>query len=358
MTTITLSAHALADATKSIVGVTTTKTTLPILNHCLLKVSHGTASVTGSDMELEITAHFEADGESCQVCLPARQLHEAARSIGAGELSISLGENSAKLSAGRSKWTLPTLNAADFPLVEDQRTGEGLSLPLNQLIAAIKGSMYAAAQNDARYYLNGLYLEQRGGLLHVVGTDGHRLACNVLPTDSAFDHIITTSAAKEISRISGERIVIEPHQRGIVWSTDKLRIYAKTIDGRYPDWRRVIPDTAKASPVVIDRKALILALGRVGVIRSGDSREGIRFQFSQGQAALSFANRDGATADDLIECESQIDTAIDLNLGYLNELLANVDAEQLTFHVTDNEKPVLITLGADMPQHILMPMRA
>jgi len=245
----------------------------------------------------------------------------------------------------------------DYPRISDDPVGDPVQIPATQLSAAIKGSAYAAGQQDARYYLNGLYLQQQDKLLHVVGTDGHRLACNVLPADTMIDHIIPNNATKELARLTGDSLIIQACKNGISWTCGDISLYTKTIDGRYPDWRRVIPDIETAQTVAIDRKALASALSRVSVIRTGDNKEGIRFKFGNRQLAINFANRDGAEADDLLEIDSDTEAAIDLNLGYLSDLLSNLDADSINMHITDNEKPVVVTTGEGWPLHVLMPMR-
>ena len=349
---IQIQAGHLAAATKQLGPLAAGRGTLPILGHYLLAPSGEGLSLTASDLEIEATIQIPGQIDR-PLCLPADQIGKASQALPEGALiQIDPDGQRAKVSSGKSRWSLPMLPPDDYPRITDAPKGDPIALDLPTLQAAIKSAHYAAGVKDVRYFLNGLLLELASGTLTIVGTDGHRMAAVPLPCPGTGQWIIPNSAIGHLLRLRGSQIHLIPCERGLRWQTDSAAIYTKTLDGRYPDWRRVIP-AALAHSTQINTADLLAAISRVGIIVTAQN-QGLRLDFSPGSLSISTANAEGASASEELAADTQATDTLGLLGRYLAEAIGAIGSDSIRLD-HDAEKAVILTAGSS--QHIIMPMR-
>jgi DNA polymerase-3 subunit beta len=350
---------------QAVIGVVERRQTMAILSHVLLRVDAGKLSITATDLEVELIADAEVEAKvSGEVTVPGRKFFDICRALPDGcKVEVSVGGDRLTLKAARSRFTLATLQASDFPTVDEIASEQSLEVGQSDLRWLIEKTQFSMAQQDVRYYLNGLLLETEGKQLRAVATDGHRLALAEIE--------LTGKVAKEAQVIVPRKGVLELNRlldgdgtltivlgsNHIRVDLDGVRLTSKLIDGRFPDYERVIP---KKAPYVIkaDREVLRHALQRTGIL-SNEKYRGVRLELEKGTVTISANNPDQEEATETVELEYNGDKMeIGFNVNYLQDALAAVDNEEVELHVTDSNSSCLIVSPAtDRVKYVVMPMR-
>ncbi len=349
-----------------VIGVVERRQTMPILANVLLVAQDGRLSITATDLEVELVASGEVDIETAgEVTVPGRKLLDICRALPENApVSISQSGEKILVRSGRSKFSLTTLPAAEFPTIEDINADDALELPQSSVQRLFEKTHFSMAQQDVRYYLNGLLLETGGDELRAVATDGHRLAlCQVsleggkkLPEKQV---IVPRKGVLELQRLlNGEgSLTMELGTNHIRFQLEGVRFTSKLIDGRFPEYDRVIPkDTS--NQLTADRVLLKSALQRTSIL-SNEKYRGIRLMIRQGAMLLQAHNPEQEEAEDELEIEySGEDIEIGFNVTYLLEALGAIDSEQVTLSVLDgNSSCLLREPGNDDCKYVVMPMR-
>jgi DNA polymerase-3 subunit beta len=258
---------------QQVVNVVERRHTLPVLANVLALVKNGQLSLTGTDLEVEMVARTSVeDAKDGETTIPARKLFEIVRALPDGSrITVSLADDKITLQSGRSRYTLAALSANEFPAIEDIELVERILVPEAALKELIERTAFAMAQQDVRYYLNGLLLDLRENALRCVATDGHRLAmCEIsLPTgaQSRKQIIVPRKGVLELQRLleGGDREVeLEVGRNHLRLRREDVTFTSKLIDGRFPDYDAVIPIGADKE-VRVDRETLRAALQRAAV---------------------------------------------------------------------------------------------
>ncbi|HEX6997016.1 MAG TPA: DNA polymerase III subunit beta [Gammaproteobacteria bacterium] len=350
---------------QTVVGVVERRQTMPILSNVLLTVRGGKLAVTATDLEVEMVAETEVEaGTPGEITVPGRKLHDICKALpdGAG-VDVSLSGDRLTVKAGRSRFTLSTLRASDFPTVEEVAQQQVLRLPRKELKRLIDKTHFSMAQQDVRYYLNGLLLETGRQRLRAVATDGHRLAlAEVTLTDGASREeqlIVPRKGVLELSRLLDgegdiELVLGKNHIRAQV---DSVRLTSKLIDGRFPDYNRVIP-TEPPNVLVADRNLLKAALQRTAIL-SNEKYRGVRLELSGNTLVLQANNPEQEEAMETLEVDySGEPLEIGFNVTYLLDALGAVDDDQVEFGMTDANSSCLIKgPGEQSSRFVVMPMR-
>ncbi|MCB1828525.1 MAG: DNA polymerase III subunit beta, partial [Coxiellaceae bacterium] len=260
---------------QQIIGVVERKQTLPILSNVLIDAKDNKISITGTDLEVELIgqAHVEENFKPGTLTVPGRKLMDICRAL-PDNAPIELYQDKERviLKSGRSRFTLATLPAADFPSIETQTAALTFSLPQNELRHLLHRTIFAMANQDVRYYLNGMLFEITDNRVKAVATDGHRLALNSANVSISEPNkrqlIIPRKGVTELMRILED----DESNATITLSSNHLRVEckdsiftSKLIDGRFPDYERVIPK-AGDKIVTIDRDTLRAALNRAAIL--------------------------------------------------------------------------------------------
>ena len=353
-----------------VAGVVERRQTLPILSNVLLVLEGKTLSLTGTDLEVELVGRVELDaaGVDGEVTVPARKLVDICKSLPEGStIEFALESGKATVKAGRSRFTLSTLPAADFPAVEGGVGSVALSLDQALVKQLIDGTAFAMAQQDVRYYLNGLYLEILGGRLRVVATDGHRLALATAPAlveagDTGV--IVPRKGVLELSRLLDGEAPLElsigtNHVRA---ANEQFTFTSKLVDGKFPDYERVIPKNADKS-VIGDRAELKQAFTRTAIL-SNEKYRGVRLKLSDNNLDITANNPEQEQAEEVVGVQyTGTELEIGFNVSYLLDVLSVLDQNQVRLSLSDEASSAVLenaeTATEQEPErlYVVMPMR-
>lgn len=350
---------------QAVIGVVERRQTMPILTNVLLVAKGGQVSVTATDLEVELVADAEVDVESPgEITVPGRKLLDICRAL-PEDAEVSLRQSGEKLivKSGRGKFTLATLPAAEFPMVEDINAGQSIDVSQEILGRLLGKTHFSMAQHDVRYYLNGLLLETSGNTLRAVATDGHRLAlCEAgleggdLPEQQV---IVPRKGVLELQRLmSGEgTLVIELGTNHVRIQLDGIRFTSKLIDGRFPEYERVIPQDTSNS-LLADRKTLRSALQRTAIL-SNEKYRGIRLIMRDNGMVLQAHNPEQEEAEEELEIEyAGEEIEIGFNVNYLLDAFSALESETVNLAVMDGNSSCLIREpGKEDCKYVVMPMR-
>ena len=353
-----------------VAGVVERRQTLPILSNVLLALEDKTLSLTGTDLEVELIGRVELDaaGVDGEVTVPARKLVDICKSLPEGSIiEFSLEAGKATVKAGRSRFTLSTLPAADFPAVEGGAGSVALSLDQSLVKQLIDSTAFAMAQQDVRYYLNGLFLEIMGGRLRVVATDGHRLALATGPAlVEAADTgvIIPRKGVLELSRLLDGSVPLElaigtNHIRA---TNEQFTFTSKLVDGKFPDYERVIPKNADKS-VIGERGELKQAFTRTAIL-SNEKYRGVRLKLSDNNLDITANNPEQEQAEEVVGVQyTGAELEIGFNVSYLLDVLSVLEQPQVRLSLSDEASSALLE-NAEAPSegeperlYVVMPMR-
>ncbi|MFT3848503.1 MAG: DNA polymerase III subunit beta [Propionivibrio sp.] len=354
---------------QSVSGIVEKKHTLPILSNVLLEKHGDRLTLLATDIEIQITtstpvASNEGDGA---VTVGARKLQDILRSLpDSAEVSLNLEEKRLQVKAGKSRFNLQTLPAEDFPrMALAEGDIQAIAVTQKQFRRLLAQTQFAMAAQDVRYYLNGLLLLVEGNELRAVATDGHRLAyaSMQLEGDATLPRqelILPRKTVLELSRLlsdSDEPLQIELTSNQIRFQFGNINLVSKLIDGKFPDYERVIPATLK-NDVTLNRATLLQSMVRAAILTNEKFR-GVRLVLTPGSLKIMAANAEQEEAQEEIEVDYAGD-AIDVgfNVGYLLDVLNNSSAESVAWGFNDANSSSLLSIpGNDRFKYVVMPMR-
>ena len=350
---------------QSVIGVVERRQTMPVLANVLLSARENRLNITGTDLEVELVASSMVNvQQGGDITIPGRKLLDIFRSL-PEQASVTLSTEGERMSikAGRSRFTLSTLPAAEFPLVEEINAQQTLTVAQAEFRRLIDKTHFSMAQQDVRYYLNGLLLETEGSALRAVATDGHRLAlCEMTLEDRAKSNqqvIVPRKGVLELQRILGSEGKIElaigtNHVRAQIGT---IRFTSKLIDGRFPEYGRVIP-ASPARKVEADRELLRQALQRTAIL-SNEKYRGIRLTARPDLLVIQAHNPEQEEAEDQVEVTYQgEEVEIGFNVNYLLDALGAIETDKVEIGLTDSNSSCLIHApGTTQTRYVVMPMR-
>ncbi|MBK6597111.1 MAG: DNA polymerase III subunit beta [Proteobacteria bacterium] len=350
---------------QSVIGVVERRQTMPVLSNVLIAVRNDQLSITGTDLEVELVASSSVTVQQPgEITVPGRKLLDICRALPEDtKITFSTEGDRVTLRGGKSRFTLSSLPATEFPVVEEINEQQALTISQGELRRLIDKTQFSMAQQDVRYYLNGLLLETDGKLLRAVATDGHRLAlCEATLESKAKTNqqvILPRKGVLELQRILGGDGTVElsigsNHVRAQIGD---VRFTSKLIDGRFPEYGRVIP----ANPgrmVEADRDALRQALQRTAIL-SNEKYRGIRLNLKQDLITIQAHNPEQEEAEDQLEVSYSGDPIeIGFNVNYLLDALGAVDSDKVIVALTDgNSSCIVREPGTPSARYIVMPMR-
>jgi DNA polymerase-3 subunit beta len=353
---------------QAVSGIIERRHTLPILSNVLMTRDGARLAFVATDIEIEITARTDSEtaGEDKAITVGARKLLDILRALPEGsEVTLAAAERRLQVRSGKSRFNLQTLPPEDFPRLADAE-GERVrfTLPQQLLKSLVSSVQYAMAQQDIRYYLNGLLMLIEGGELRVVATDGHRLAYAARKVESEGlgrqEVILPRKTILELARLladTDEPVEIELAGNQARFSFGTVVLVSKLVDGKFPDYTRVIP-TNHPKRVVAGRAALQSALQRAAILTS-DKFRGVRWVLGDGSLKISCSNTEQEEAQEEIDVEYRGDALdIGFNVGYLLDVLNHLGCDQVEIALGDAASSALITAPdrADF-KYVVMPMR-
>ncbi len=352
---------------QSVSGIVERRHTLPILSNVLLEKKGERLTLLATDIEIQITTTTEGalgDGDGA-VTVGARKLQEILRSLpDTAEISLLLEDKRLQVRAGKSRFSLQTLPADDFPrmtLAEgNTRQFEMTQRDFRQLLGK---TQYSMAAQDVRYYLNGLLLLVEGKELRAVATDGHRLAYASVAIDTELPRqelILPRKTVLELNRLlvdSDEPLSITLAPNQVRFAFGSVVLVSKLIDGKFPDYERVVPVSLR-NHLTMPRQTLMQAMQRAAILTNEKFR-GIRVVLGDNSLKLIAANAEQEEAQEEIEVDYSGE-AIDVgfNVGYLLDVLNNVHTDEVQWSFNDANSSALITVpGNERFKYVIMPMR-
>ncbi|WP_144111327.1 DNA polymerase III subunit beta [Paraburkholderia sp. BCC1886] len=351
---------------QTVSGIVERRHTLPILANLLITKNGPDVSFLSTDLELQITtrADFGVGGDSVATTVAARKLLDILRAMPDGQVTLTLNDKRLTVQSGKSRFALQTLAADEFPTVAQAKDfGANLVVPqktFRQLLGMVHFSM---AQQDIRYYLNGMLLVVDGDQLMAVATDGHRLAFSSMKIEGSFarqEVIIPRKTILELQRLLEDiddtlKIDIAPTQ--VKFTFGQVELVSKLVEGKFPDFQRVIPKSHK-NQFLIGREELQRSLQRAAILTS-DKFKGVRCIIEPGQLKIMSTNADQEEAQEELEIAYSGDSVdIGFNVTYLLDVLANLKVDTLQVSLGDASSSALITIPEnDEFKYVVMPMR-
>ncbi|HQR03536.1 MAG: DNA polymerase III subunit beta [Proteobacteria bacterium] len=351
---------------QSVCGIVEKRHTLPILSNVLLEKDGERLTLLATDIEIQIRTAAQGIGqEKTALTVAARKLQDILRSLPeSAEVSLNYEDRRLQLKAGKSRFNLQTLPAEDFPRMaaaDGQQTR--LSLSQKQFKRLLALVQYAMAQQDIRYYLNGLLLVVNGNEMRVVATDGHRLAFASESLSEPHPHmevILPRKTVLELSRQLADNdealeIIIAPTQ--VQFRFGNIEFVSKLIDGKFPDYERVIP-TGHNKALRLSRPLFLQSLQRAAILTNEKFR-GVRLVLGNGSLKVISSNAEQEEAQEEIEIDYSGDSLdVGFNVTYLLDVLNNLGDDAIECHLADSSSSALFILP-DNPhfKYVVMPMR-
>jgi len=356
--------ESLLAALQATIGVVERRQTMPILANVLLATRDGGLAVTATDLEVELVAQATiTTGTDGAVTVPGRKLLDICRSLpDKSTITLSIEGDRAQIRAGKSRFTLSTLPAAEFPVIDELNEQQTLEVPQADLKRLLDKTHFSMAQQDVRYYLNGMLLESDPKMLRTVATDGHRLALCEMELGLKGKNqqiIVPRKGVLELQRLlGGEGVVsVTVGTNHIRAQIGDIRFTSKLIDGRFPEYGRVIPN--KPPRVVLaDREVLRAALHRTAIL-SNEKYRGIRLTLRPGTMTIQAHNPEQEEAVEEIEVTYDgEEIEVGFNVNYLLDALAAVDGSEVELGLTDGNSSCLVHApGSTSARYVVMPMR-
>lgn len=351
---------------QQIIGVVERRQTLPVLGNILVQASKQGLTLTATDLEVELVAQVGLDiAEPGETTLPARKLLDICRTLPEEAwLEILVDQDRATLRSGKSRFTLATLPASDFPVIEELKSVQAFKLPQRDLKELIERTHFSMAQQDVRYYLNGLMLELDKKGIRSVATDGHRLAmCEMSAKTGVSDSqqvIVPRKGVQELLRLlegDDTDVEIQLGSNHIRVSTPQIRFTSKLIDGRFPDYNRVMPKGGDKQ-IQADRGYLRQALARTSIL-SNEKYRGIRLNLEVNILKIQAHNPEQEEAEEELEVQYGGDSLeIGFNVTYLLDALGALPGEDVRILLSDANSSCLIEEGqSGHCKYVVMPMR-
>jgi DNA polymerase-3 subunit beta len=362
-----ISRDALLKPLNLVAGVVERRQTLPILANVLMVLDGDRLSLTGTDLEVELVGRVQlaVAGDSGEVTVPARKLVDICKSLPEGsDIEFSVQESKVKVKSGRSRFTLSTLPAREFPNVEDSMGTHQLTIKQGQLKRLIDRTGFAMAQQDVRYYLNGMLWEINAKQLRVVATDGHRLAMCTLPekvdTNGDTQVILPRKGVLELARLLMEEdaeIAIVIGSNHIRATTNDFTFTSKLVDGKFPDYQRVLPRSPDKI-VLGSRLDLRQAFTRTAIL-SNEKYRGVRLKLTENTLDIVANNPEQEEAEETVSVDYQGDSLeVGFNVSYLLDVLGVLSGERIKLSLADpNSSALLEESDAGDSLYVVMPMR-
>jgi len=362
----TLSREALLNPLQLVAGVVERRQTLPILSNILFRLEGNKLSLTGTDLEVEIIGFTEVESgsESGQITVSARKILDICRSLPEGAtLDVTSGDGKAVLTSGRSKFSLATLPANEFPSVDQGEQNVEFVVAAGVIKSLIESTAFAMAQQDVRYYLNGMLWEVTTNQLRAVATDGHRLAlcdsaCEI-SVDGKVSAILPRKGIAELSRLLGDdevRVAIGPNHIRVTGAD--YCFTSKLVDGAYPDYDRVVPKGGDKQ-VLGDRELLKQAFSRTAIL-SNEKYRGVKIQLQQDVILMVANNPEQEEAEEEVALSySGESLEIGFNVSYLLDVLNVLKGKQIRLTLSDSNSSALVEdpSGDSRGIYVVMPMR-
>jgi len=351
---------------QQVAGVVERRQTLPVLSNVLIQVNDQNVLLTGTDLEVELIGQIGIEtAEVGEVTVPARKLLDICKELpDKASIDFELVDSRLLIKSGRFRSNLSTLPAADFPSVDKSAVEVTTKVDSQAFKKLLDRTSFAMAQQDVRYFLNGMLLELGDGYIRSVATDGHRLALSSLSRASSADPIkqviVPRKGVLELQRLLGDldgELEVSFGANHLCARADNFTMTTKLVDGRFPDYDRVIPKNGD-KVVFVDKLEFRQALNRTAIL-SNEKFRGIRVNLSSGQLKLSANNPEQEEAEETVSVDYYgMDLEVGFNVGYLQDVLGVLDCDKVKMTVHDANSSALLEHPEDDDSlYVVMPMK-
>jgi DNA polymerase III subunit beta len=368
MKLVQLERDALLKPLQAVTGIVEKRHTLPILSNVLIERKGGHLTLMATDLEIQVATRAtlgKGGGEDAGLTVSARKLQDILRSLPDGsEALLDTQNNRLQVRSGKSRFNLQTLPVADFPTMADPGVAQAkISMPQKALRELLLLVQYAMAQQDIRYYLNGLLLLIDGGQVKVIATDGHRLSYAARPLGQQQDKrevIVPRKAVLELGRLladTDDSVDLDIFGSLVRFSFGDTVVTTKIIDGKFPDYTRVVP-TNYQKRFSVKRQDLLQSLQRAAILANEKFR-GVRWMVAPNMLRISCTNNEQEEAQEELEI-AYSGEALDIgfNIMYVLDVLNNVQSEQVECAFGDANSSMLVTVPDNREfRYVVMPMR-
>ena len=344
---------------QQVCGVLSNRPNIPVLNNVLLQIEDNRLTITGTDLEVELSSQTQlsSSSENGTFTIPAKKF------LDNSEITVTFEEDRALVQSGRSRFTLTTQPAEEYPNLTDWQSEVDFELPQNTLRRLIEATQFSMANQDARYFLNGMKFETEGNLLRTVATDGHRLAvCTISLEQELQNHSVILPRKGVLELVRLLETSDEPARLQI--GTNNLRIHlknivftSKLIDGRFPDYRRVLPRNATK---IVEGSWEILkqAFVRASIL-SNERVRSVRLNLSENQLKITASNTEHEEAEEIVDVNyNGEELEVGFNVTYILDVLNALKCNQVRMRLTDASSSCLIENCEDSSsEYVIMPMR-
>lgn len=350
-----------------VAGVVERRQTMPVLANVLLVLEDDHLSLTGTDLEVEIVGRVKVEqvAETGEITVPAKKFLDICKNLPEGStIDFTLEDQKVNVFCGKSRFNLSTLPASEFPAVESGADDLVFNTQQKEIKRLIERTGFAMAQQDVRYYLNGMLWELRSGSLRAVATDGHRLAMCTRTVNVEYDDvkqaILPRKGVVELSRLltdpdgSVQLVLGATHIRA---HTADFTFTSKLVDGKFPDYERVLPRNGDKI-VMGEREALRQAFTRTAIL-ANEKYRGVRFVLTSGMLTVTANNPEQEEAEEQITVEYEGgDLEVGFNVSYLQDVSSVIDSAQMKMTLSDTNSSVLIEDPENTDSvYVVMPMR-
>jgi DNA polymerase-3 subunit beta len=352
---------------QSVAGIVEKRHTLPILANVLVRKTGNNVQFTTSDLEIQIRTSADIDGDpgNFTTTVGARKMIDILRTMPADQtVSLESSQNKLVLKGGKSRFTLQTLPAEDFPLVQEAPSfGPKFSVPQKTLKDLLNQVSFAMAVHDIRYYLNGILFVAEGKQLSLVATDGHRLAFASALLDVEVPRqevILPRKTVLELQRLLSDAegtIEMQFANNQAKFAFEGMEFVTKLVEGKFPDYNRVIPRNHK-NAVTLGRAPLLASLQRTAILTS-EKFKGVRLNLEPGTLRVASNNAEQEEATDELDIDYSGDAIeIGFNVSYLIDALANMGQDMVKIELADANSSALVTIPENASfKYVVMPMR-
>lgn len=352
---------------QQVCGVLNSRPTLPVINNLLLDVKDKRLSLTGTDLEVELTTEaelYEAVENAGKFTIPAKKFLDICRSLPDDSvISVQFEEDRVLIRADRSRFNLATLPASDYPNLMDWTPEVDFTIDQSIFARLIDATQFSMAKDDARYFLNGMKFETEGNLLRTVATDGHRLAVCTMPLNqelTTHSVIVPRKAVLELSRlISGgdNQVRVEIGTNNLRVSMNGIVFTSKLIDGRFPDYRRVFPRNPERI-LEADAENLKRSLARAAIL-SNERLRGVRLALSDNLLKITANNPEQEEVEEILDVAYQsAPLEVGFNVSYLLDVLNTLKCQRVRMSLVDVGSSCLIEdCDNSTAEYVIMPMR-
>ena len=364
---LNINRKALVEPLKNIIGVCEQNQTMPILSHVLMVFKDGVCYLTATDLEVQVSYAYQTDEASdVSITVPARKFSDILRSLETEDVVLEATPKDIIIKSGKSRFKVSALNPDDFPIF-DEDLADSMEINSEKLLGLVNSTSFSMGYQDARHFLNGLYIEFANNNVTAVATDGHRLAfsssaCELHTHEKTC--IVPRKCINELKRIlasfsniSEILTEVSVNSKNILFNIQGYKVISKLVEGNYPDYNKVFPDSLP-NGLKVDRLVLKSALQRLSIL-SSEQFKGVKFKLTASLLKLSTINSQQESGDESIECEYDgDDLEIGFNLSYLLETLDVINTPNIAIRLGQSDTACLLTAdGDETSKYIIMPMR-